>query len=39
VDSRDGWTLYADKPNAPTVQYEHTMVATKNGPVITTMAA
>ncbi len=38
VDSKDGWTLYADKRNAPTVQYEHTMVATKNGPVITTLA-
>jgi methionyl aminopeptidase len=38
VDSQDGWTLYADKP-APTVQYEHTMVATRNGVVITTLAA
>jgi methionyl aminopeptidase len=38
VDSKDGWTLYADKP-APTVQYEHTMVATRNGVVITTLAA
>lgn len=39
VDSADGWTLYADKRQSPTVQYEHTMVATKNGPVITTLAA
>jgi methionyl aminopeptidase len=38
VDGDDGWTLYADKP-APTVQYEHTMVATKTGAVITTLAA
>ncbi len=39
VDSQDGWTLYADRRQSPTVQYEHTMVATKNGPVITTLAA
>lgn len=38
VDGDDAWTLYADIP-APTVQYEHTMVATRNGPVITTLAA
>lgn len=38
VDGTDGWTLFADKP-APTVQYEHTMVATRRGPVITTLAA
>jgi len=38
IDSDDGWTLYADKP-APTVQYEHTLVATRRGPVITTLAA
>lgn len=38
VDSDDGWTLYADKP-APTVQYEHTLVATRRGTVITTLAA
>ena len=37
-DKSDAWTLFADKP-APTVQYEHTMVATKNGPVITTLLA
>lgn len=39
IDSHDGWTLYADKQNAPTVQYEHTLVATKRGTVITTLAA
>ena len=39
IDGHDGWTLYADRQNAPTVQYEHTLVATRNGPVITTLAA
>ena len=34
-DGSDPWTLYSD-PCAPTVQYEHTMVATKRGPVILT---
>jgi methionyl aminopeptidase len=34
----DEWTLFANRP-APTVQYEHTMVATRNGAVITTLAA
>ncbi len=38
VDSKDGWTLFADKI-APTVQYEHTLVATRRGVVITTLAA
>ncbi|OYW42081.1 MAG: type I methionyl aminopeptidase [Rhodobacterales bacterium 12-64-8] len=38
VDGNDGWTLFADKP-APTVQYEHTLVATRRGVVITTLAA
>ena len=38
VDGDDGWTLYANKL-APTVQYEHTMVATRTGAVITTLAA
>ena len=38
VDSKDGWTLFADKI-APTVQYEHTLVATRHGVVITTLAA
>ena len=32
----DAWTLYAD-PQAPTVQYEHTVVATRNGPMILTL--
>ncbi|MBW6423116.1 type I methionyl aminopeptidase [Rhizobium sp. XQZ8] len=32
----DVWTLYSD-PRAPTVQYEHTIVATRNGPVILTL--
>lgn len=33
----DGWTLYAD-PAAPTVQFEHTVVATPKGPIILTRA-
>jgi methionyl aminopeptidase len=33
----DAWTLYAD-PRAATVQFEHTVVATRNGPVILTLA-
>ncbi|OHV84406.1 type I methionyl aminopeptidase [Rhizobium sp. LCM 4573] len=33
----DPWTLYSD-PRAPTVQYEHTIVATRNGPLILTLA-
>ncbi len=36
-DNDDPWTLYSD-PSAPTVQYEHTIVATKNGPLILTLA-
>ena len=32
----DAWTLYSD-PEAPTVQFEHTVVATRNGPVILTL--
>lgn len=32
----DPWTLFSD-PSAPTVQYEHTVVATKNGPLILTL--
>lgn len=36
-DSGDGWTLLADT-RAPTVQYEHTMVATKRGAVVLTQA-
>jgi methionyl aminopeptidase len=34
----DPWTLYSD-PRAPTVQYEHTIVVTRNGPLILTLAA
>jgi methionyl aminopeptidase len=37
-DRTDKWTLFANRPK-PTVQYEHTMVATSRGPVITTLAA
>ncbi|MFB2550574.1 type I methionyl aminopeptidase [Ensifer soli] len=33
---RDDWTLFGE-PQAPTVQYEHTIVVTRNGPVILTM--
>ena len=33
----DDWTLYGH-PRAPTVQYEHTLVATRNGPLILTLA-
>jgi methionyl aminopeptidase len=32
----DPWTLFSD-PSAPTVQYEHTVVATKNGPMVLTL--
>lgn len=35
-DGSDGWTLYAT-PRAATVQYEHTVVATRSGPVIVTL--
>lgn len=31
----DEWTLFAS-PKAPTVQYEHTVVATRNGPLVVT---
>jgi methionyl aminopeptidase len=33
---RDEWTLYSD-PSAPTVQFEHTVVATRNGPLVLTL--
>ena len=36
VDGDDAWTLYANGGHA-TVQYEHTMVATKRGAVVLTM--
>ncbi len=32
----DAWTLYS-YPSAPTVQYEHTVIATRNGPTIVTL--
>jgi methionyl aminopeptidase len=38
LDTGDGWTLRAEGDH-PTVQYEHTLVATKNGPVVVTLAA
>jgi methionyl aminopeptidase len=37
VETGDGWTLRADGGH-PTVQYEHTLVATRRGPVIVTLA-
>lgn len=36
-DGDDPWTLYSD-PKAPTVQFEHTIVVTKNGPLVLTLA-
>lgn len=33
---KDAWTLFS-KPRAPTVQYEHTVVATRNGPLVVTL--
>ncbi|GGE49990.1 methionine aminopeptidase [Agaricicola taiwanensis] len=35
-DGEDPWTLYSE-PRAPTVQYEHTVVVTRNGPLILTL--
>ena len=32
-DGDDPWTLFSE-PRAPTVQYEHTVVATRNGPLV-----
>ncbi|MGV3650853.1 MAG: type I methionyl aminopeptidase [Devosia sp.] len=32
----DEWTLFAE-PMAPTVQYEHTIIATRSGPVVLTL--
>lgn len=37
IDGRDEWTLFADGGHA-TVQYEHTLVATRRGPVVLTIA-
>ena len=36
-ETGDGWTL-RPRGGQPTVQYEHTMVATRNGPVVLTVA-
>ncbi|GEP05850.1 type I methionyl aminopeptidase [Methylobacterium oxalidis] len=35
-DGDDPWTLYS-RPRAHTVQYEHTVVATRNGPLVLTL--
>lgn len=35
-EAGDKWTLFSS-PRAPTVQYEHTVVATRNGPLIVTL--
>jgi methionyl aminopeptidase len=35
-DGDDPWTLFSE-PRAPTVQYEHTVVATRNGPLVVTL--
>ena len=37
IDGNDAWTLFAQGGH-PTVQYEHTLVATKRGAVVLTMA-
>lgn len=36
TEGRDGWTLYSH-PRAMAVQYEHTVVATRDGPLIVTL--
>jgi methionyl aminopeptidase len=36
TDGDDEWTLLSN-PRAPTVQYEHTVVATRNGPLVVTL--
>jgi methionyl aminopeptidase len=36
ADGDDEWTLYSS-PRAPTVQYEHTVVATRNGALVLTL--
>ncbi|HEX2840516.1 MAG TPA: type I methionyl aminopeptidase, partial [Hyphomicrobium sp.] len=35
-ESGDSWTLFSS-PRAPTVQYEHTVVATRKGPLVVTL--
>lgn len=37
-DGEDPWTLFSE-PRAPTVQYEHTVVATRGGPIVLTLTA
>ena len=37
ISGKDGWTLAGDT-DRPTVQYEHTLVATKSGAVVVTLA-
>jgi methionyl aminopeptidase len=37
IDTDDGWTLEAEDAR-PTVQYEHTLVATERGPIVVTLA-
>ncbi|EHS51065.1 methionine aminopeptidase, type I [Rhizobium sp. PDO1-076] len=34
---KDNWTLFSE-PSAPTVQFEHTIVVTRNGPLVLTLA-
>ena len=36
TDGDDGWTLYSE-PQAPVVQYEHTVVATDRGAIVVTL--
>jgi methionyl aminopeptidase len=36
ISGRDEWTLLADGGH-PTVQYEHTVVATRRGPLVLTL--
>lgn len=38
ADGDDGWTLYSE-PRAPTVQFEHTIIASRNGPIIITLSS
>ncbi|EJN04537.1 type I methionyl aminopeptidase [Phyllobacterium sp. YR531] len=35
-DGDDPWTLFSE-PHAPTVQYEHTVIATRQGPLVVTL--
>ena len=37
-DGGDGWTLHGE-PCAPTVQYEHTVIATRSGPRVMTLSS